>query len=140
MKKQKPIEPRDSDKRRSDVYDFYDQIDNITSMRKYEEYGTYAYLKMIQTGSFKLFDYGRGFLGVQIFVSGHEEGKYCARIWFTTVDDGDFGGWSKEMSKLNASTLVNRIAMDVFSQMKILPSQEELNLKLRPYGMYVDYE
>jgi len=116
------------------------QIKHVTELKKYSEHGTNAYLKMIPTGKIGFFDYGRGFLGVEVFVSGHEEGKYRPRIWFDTSDDGDYGGWGREMSKEDAVKLVDRIANEVFATIEILPTLEEMNLLLRPYGMFVGSE
>lgn len=134
------IRKSDRDKRRQDVYDLYEEIEKAMAMRKYDEYGTPAYLKMVQTGKIEFFDYDRGFLGVEIFVCGNEKDRYCARIWFATIDDGDYGGWSREMGKEEASQLVTRIAKEVFEPMRSLPSLDEMNRMLVKYGVHVGYE
>ncbi len=111
--------------------------------------GTVRYEKMCQRGDLEFFDYGRGFLNVEIYPSldiyGEKDanGKfvnYFCRMWFATIDDGDFGGWAGPMSKEKAQDLCKRIAHEVFEDMVGLPNTEELNKTLRPYGMYVNYE
>ena len=131
-------------------YSKFDGLESLTKLFAIDVVdGTTRYEKMCQTGDLDFYDYGRGFLNVEIYPSADiygekdENGKflnYFCRMWFATIDDGDFGGWSKPMSKENAQELCKRIAREVFEDMVSLPTEKELNEILRPYGMFVGRE
>ena len=131
-------------------YSKFDGIETLTKLFLIDRPdGTTRYEKMCQTGDLDFYDYDRGFLNVEIYpcadICGEkdENGKflnYFCRMWFATIDDGDFGGWSKPMSKEKAEEMCKRIAYEVFEDMVALPTGEELNKILRPYGMFVGYE
>lgn len=125
-----------------EIYEAYDKLQEILTLKKGTNHGLPAFRKMCQTGQCPLSDYNQGFIGVKGYVSSfhQKEGEYVVRLWFGTIDDGDYGGWSKPMSLEKATTLLWRIADEVFVDMLILPNTEDMNLKLRPYGLYVDFE
>jgi len=100
-----------------------------------------GYSKFIQTGDLDFYDYGTGFIDLQIFpVYDIQNNKHYVRIWFGTIDDGDFGGWKEVDNKEKADKLVDKIANEVFKDMVAFPTKKLLNILLRKYGISVDYE
>ena len=128
-----------------DIYSKFRTLGELTKLMKVTPEGSVIeYSKLIQTGDLDFCDYGVGFLNLQIYaLESMEEqykGKYHVRLWFATIDDGDFGGWSVPMEKEEAITLAKRIAEGVFEDMVKFPNQQDLNEMLMPYGMVVGYE
>lgn len=128
-----------------DIYSKFRALGELTKLMKVTPEGSIIeYSKLIQTGDLDFCDYGEGFLNLQIYaLESMEEqykGKYHVRLWFATIDDGDFGGWSIPMEKEEAITLAKRIAEGVFEYMVKFPNQQDLNEMLMPYGMVVGYE
>jgi hypothetical protein len=121
------------------IHDRYEKLEELLVLHRTTRATLPAFFKMCFTGQCPLFDYGRGFLGVFGYVTP-QENEYVVRLWFQTVDDGDYGGWSKSMSFEKAQDTLWKIADEVFTDMQALPNTEDLNKKLRPYGLYVDFE
>lgn len=117
-------------------YNGFEELERLTRLTRTEK----GYAKFIQTGNLNLGDYGRGFIDVEIYTHVNHDRTPSVRLWFGTVDDGDFGGWLVCNFKEQADNLVERIAREVFENMVSLPSEEELNVLLRPYGIYVCHE
>lgn len=117
-------------------YTDFDKLEELTKLTKTER----GYSKFIQTGQLSLCDYGRGFIDLDIYVNKQPNRQPTVRLWFGTIDDGDFGGWRECHSVEYAEKLVEEIANEVFKDMVSFPNDEELNLILRPYGIYVCYE
>lgn len=118
-------------------YADFDKLKELTKLNKTDR----GYAKFIQTGNLSLCDYGRGFIDLEVYTYVSRMDKLArVRIWFGTVDDGDFGGWLVCSSKEQADAIVEAIAHEVFENMIAFPSEAEINVLLRPYGMYVSYE
>lgn len=117
-------------------YTLFSQAEEMMQLTKTKD----GYAKFIQTGALSLYDYGRGFIDLSIEVDNCPGRPPQVRIWFGTIDDGDFGAWVPCASKEDANKLVERIATEVFRDMITFPSDAELNEMLRPYGAYVGYE
>lgn len=117
-------------------YDGFEELVKLTALTKTDK----GYNKFVQTGALGLYDYGRGFIDVSIYRYVDHNRKCYVRIYFGTIDDGDFGGFRLCNSKLEANELVEQIANNIFKNMVTLPSHERLNNLLNPYGMYVNYE
>ena len=117
-------------------YADFDKLEELTKLTKTEE----GYSKFIQTGNLSLYDYDRGFIDLDICVCMDHDKTPRVRIWFGTIDDGDFGGWLVCSSKEQAESIVEAVAHNVFKDMVAFPKDEELNVMLRPYGLYVCYE
>jgi hypothetical protein len=131
----------------NDIYSKFKALEELTKLMKVTPEGSLiTYSKLIQTSELTevVCDYGVGFLNVEIYVMQARESmckeKFCVRIWFATIDDGDFGGWSIPMEKEEAITLAKRIAEGVFEYMVKFPNLQTLNEMLMPYGMVVGYE
>ena len=134
----------------------YSKFDVLKEMTQLMEVGDCQYHsrnefhKMIQLGELNFFDYGRGFINLEISpclnMTGPKDdnGKYyeyVVRMWFANIDDGDFGGWgAKSMSYDKCYEECRRIAEEVFSEMVTFPTADKLNELLRPYGIFVGYE
>ena len=97
------------------------------------------YHKLVQTGELGLYDYKRGFLNFETHAVRVQD-HWQVRVWIASVDDGDFGGWSKPMEKSKALKLVKSIAENVMKDLMVFPTKDKLNAMLRPYGLFVDYE
>lgn len=122
------------------LYDYFDCARDLMRLRSYKNRNGYLeYLKLIQTGKLDFFDYGVGFftLSIRHYI---DVDKHFVRIAIITIDDGDMGAWSKELSEEKAEQLARRIAEYIFENMVAFPTLEELNTQLRPYGMYITHE
>lgn len=97
------------------------------------------YHKLVQTGELELYDYGVGFLNFETYAIKVQD-SWQVRICIASIDDGDFGGWSKPLEKSKALKLVKSIAENVMKDMVVFPSKDKLNAVLREYGLFVDYE
>jgi hypothetical protein len=117
-------------------YAGFEALKQLTKLTKTE----HGYAKFIQTGDLSLCDYGRGFIDLEIYTYLDHAGSPSVRLWFGTIDDGDFGAWLRCNTKEEADNLVEQIALSVFEGMVKFPSDEELNTLLRPYGVYATYE
>jgi hypothetical protein len=126
----------------SNSYSVFNLLRKLQKMRVFKWHdGTTCYAKMIQRGELDHFDYNVGFHDVIVrIIKKHDDGSYAVRIWFKTVDDGDFGGWSNYMKKEEAEKMAERVAKEVFEPMHILPNETELNDMIIPLGMYVGKE
>jgi hypothetical protein len=93
-----------------------------------------SFSKMVQTGEFELFDYGQGFLFVDIYSMVVGDGKSFVRVFISTIDDGGWGAWSQSMTLEQANELVVKVK-DVFDVVT-LPSEAAINEQLRPFGLY----
>lgn len=118
-------------------YRLFDELANLTKMVKNSEHN---YSKMIQSGELveTHFDYGRGYYDVNIYYLYMGEKHYC-RIWFGTIDDGEFGGWNELETKEKAVEMVEK-ARDIFADMVSCPNFNELNLLFRKIGVYLSNE
>ncbi len=114
-------------------YEIFDKLKELTKLTSIEN----GYAKMIQTGDLNFWDYGTGFLDISIYYLYSHNGEHCVRIWFGTIDDGDFGAWKHMKTEKEARELIERVANEVFKDMVTLPTQEILNELLRKYGVYV---
>ena len=131
-----------------DKYKRFDCIKELMELTFFEnEINEKNWLKIVQTGEFELWDYGRGFLAVEAYVIQEYVGgdigfseKYQVRIYFSNIDDGDAGAWSQPMTLEEANELADKVAKEVFKDMVALPTMEELNKQLRNYKLYITHE
>jgi hypothetical protein len=87
------------------------------------------------------FDYNRGLLVVSIGVYGNSEMtpvtySTCMSIW--NIDDGSWRAESKHFDTIGeAQELADRVSDEFEDKIRTkLPSEEDLNEFLRPFGMY----
>ena len=116
-------------------YSDFEKLKDLTTITKTER----GFSKFIQTGQLDFHDYGRGFIDLEVYAYTNLEASYV-RIWFGTIDDGDFGGWRTVDSHEKAEKITKEIAENVFKDMVAFPTKDELNILLRKYGIAVDYE
>lgn len=128
-------------------YDRFDILRKIQTMIEIpypEDHATYGgairYEKMIQTGDLEHFDYNVGFLNVSVSPCRWKDDDWCVRIYFATIDDGDFGGRSVVMDRDECIKLTEQVANEVFRDLDRLPCKDELNVMLRPYRIYCSEE
>lgn len=114
-------------------YNLFRQIEKLCTI---EKTGEFRYNKMIQSGNLVQthWDYGRGYYDVSIYYIFSNNIHFC-RIYFGTIDDGDFGSWTERKSKEKAIELIEK-AKDIFSEMVVCPEYNELNLLFRDLGIY----
>lgn len=105
----------------------------------YDDMNSCEYHKLVQSGELELYDYKLGFLNFETYAIKVQD-YWQVRIWIASADDGDFGGWSKPMTKHKALDTVRGIAENVMKDMVVFPSKDKLNAMLREYGLFVDYE
>ena len=114
-------------------YDLFDKLKQHTSIKSE---GEAQYLKMVQKGELDLGDYGHGFLCLRLYAYTDAKDKHYVRIYISNVDDGGYGAWS-ERETLEECVAVVEKAVTVFKDMTAFPSLDELNVLLRPFGVYV---
>lgn len=129
------------------VYDLFDQIRPLMGLVEQPKAVTsevmgVEYLKLVQTGGLSevCCDYGLGFLCVSISTVSPEDGNFCTRVFFHTLDDGDYGAWGKPFSAFEDAQANTKRVAEVFRDMVALPSPEDLNALLRPLGLYAGRE
>ena len=115
-------------------YDLFQQLRELCELK---QTGKHSYNKMMQSGELvnTHHDYGRGYYDVSIQYFKDYKDKHQCRIWFGTIDDGDYGSWNECETKEEAVNLVEN-ACDMFQAMTVLPGHEELNEKFRKLGIY----
>lgn len=121
----------------------FDEIEKLLEIKKT---GDHEYSKMTITGKCSLFDYNKGVIHISIkpVVSWLRQKVnnplcYQARVCYSTVDDGTYGGWSKYMTKEDAEALCDKLA-DYYKDITVLPSDERVNKDLVYFGMYLTNE
>lgn len=117
-------------------YSDFEKLKQLTALTKTHR----GYSKFIQTGDLGLHDYNTGFIDLEIYVDKDARGDPFFRMRFGTIDDCDFGAFLYCHSIKYGTDLVEQVAKNVFEHMVAFPSHEKLNLLLRPYGVYVNYE
>lgn len=124
------------------IYDKFKALDSLFELEVIPNVRRgLRYEKLVLTGNSDINDYGAGYLNISLFTSYNYTSKnYQLRCVFNSIDDTDFGGWSKEMSFDEVEDLKIRIAYRVLKDLRILPSVDKINMLLLPYGMYVNYE
>jgi hypothetical protein len=95
--------------------------------------------KFVQTSS-DYFDYGVGFLEVILAVYKSTEDEVGVCLLLATIDDGGYVARRVVKDKLEAHTLINNIAENLIKEMVVLPSLEQFNTLLRPYGLFLHSE
>lgn len=116
-------------------YNYFEQLNELTRM---EQTADFKYNKMIQTGQLDFWDYGTGYIDLCIYYLYQNDNHIC-RIWFGTIDDGDFGCWKVCKNEKAAKNLVKK-AVKFFTPMITFPTKDTLNLELNKIGLHVDYE
>ena len=118
----------------------YDVFDEITQLCKITKTGKYKYNKIIQSGELAKthYDYGLGYYDVCIYYMFIRD-KHVCRIWFGTIDDGDFGSWTECETKEEAIKLVKK-SKNIFSEMIICPNYRDLNLLFKDLGIFFHLE
>jgi hypothetical protein len=113
-------------------YKLFEELERLCSI---EKTGEYQYNKMIQSGKLinTHWDYNRGFYDVCIYYL-YISGKHACRIWFGTIDDGDFGSWNYFDTKEEAINLVEK-AVNIFKDIITCPTYDELNELFLPIGI-----
>jgi hypothetical protein len=123
------------------MYENFNKLAEIRKLRTFIENGITTYQIFLPTGDLNFSDYGRGYLCVNLYLYDRHspEGKTQIRIVFLTADDGDFGGWGGFLEKDKAEDVL-KTCVELFDSMYCLPSQEDLNSQLQPFGIQVNYE
>ena len=96
------------------------------------------YNKLIQSGDLKetLWDYNVGFYDVSMsYFQLGGKGLHTCRVYFHTIDDGDFGSWNDFETKEEAIELLEKI-IKKFKDIHRCPTQDKLNEMFRNIGVY----
>jgi len=115
-------------------------MNEMRAKQKIVQTGEYKWNKLIQSGDLakEHHDYGVGFYDLSIYHFYFDKQHFC-RVWFGTIDDGDFGSWNDFETKEEALILLEKIVKK-FDQIDRLPSSEELNKEFRDIGVYFTHE
>ena len=102
--------------------------------------------KIVFKGACELCDYSTGYLSLSIFpyldmqtVLGGNPDAWQARFTIINIDDTMISGWSRNMSMEKVNLIVAEIAKE-FEDVTTLGTLEEINLILKPYGIYAVIE
>lgn len=123
------------------MYEKFKKLEKLFKLEvKFDLFGL-RYDKIVLTGESEIPDYGKGYLNISLFTFYKNKTKnYQVRCVFNSIDDTDFGGWSKEMSFDEAEELKSEIAYNILKELRVLPSIDEINSLLMPYGIYIYFE
>lgn len=115
-------------------YKLFDELAELCSLKKT---GDHAYNKMVQSGDLveTHWDYERGYYDVRIYYL-YMQGQHQCRIWFGTIDDGDYGSWNECETKEKAIELVEKAA-NILKDITVCPSHNKLNELFIPIGIYL---
>ena len=93
----------------------YERFEELQALTRMEKTGEYSWNKMIQTGGLSLHDYSTSYIDLSIYYLLQNKKHYC-RIWFGTIDDGEFGSWNEFDTAKKAKELVDK-AVNFFNDM-----------------------
>lgn len=116
----------------------YDLFNKLRDLCVLEKTGEHSYNKMVQSGGLveTHWDYECGYYDVNVHYFKDYQDKHQCRIWFGTIDDGDFGSWNECETKEKAVELVEKAA-NIIKDINVCPPFNELNLLFRPIGIYL---
>ena len=119
----------------------YDLLREMREKQKIIQTGENEYNKLIQSGDLakEHYDYGVGFYDVSISYIKLVNSPHSCRVYFNTIDDGDFGSWNDFETKEEALNLLEKVVKK-FEDITRLPSSEELNVMFREIGVYFCFE
>lgn len=116
----------------------YDLLKEIKKKQEIVQTSEYCFNKLIQSGDLakEHYDYNVGFYDISIFYFqlADKNIHYC-RVWFGTIDDGDFGSLNSFDTKEEALELLDKIKEE-FKDIDKCPSSTELNILFRNIGVY----
>jgi hypothetical protein len=100
------------------------------------------YSKLCITNDFELFDYDRGIVCLQAYVTATPgiDDSNRVRIIITNIDDGMWAAESPCMGLTEAKSLLHLVAKEVLANLHLLPTNEKLNELLIPYKIYGVFE
>lgn len=128
------------------IYERFDKLQELLQVEDMPERP--GWTKMMQTGNIGLYDYGRGFLCLGVYLwpthppypAGLDASRtYSVRMYLATVDDGDWGGWSAPLSISKGMKVVQDLK-EQFKDMVALPTETEFNRIIQPFGLYCTTE
>lgn len=122
-------------------YDLLRQMSKNQEIVRFEEEDRISYHKLIQSGDLakEHYDYGVGFYDVSMSYIKLANSPHSCRVYFHTIDDGDFGSWNDFETKEEALALLEKV-VEKFKDITRLPSSEELNVMFRKLGVYFCFE
>ena len=123
------------------MYNFYERMDKIQELMRGETAKTPSaaeFQKIVQTGTCEVFDYGTGLLCLAVYTVNHG-GRFCVRLSLSSSDDSSGGAWSQYMSLAKCFKLFDK-TVKLVEDIVTLPSLAELNVVLRPVGLYAVVE
>lgn len=120
------------------IYDTFNKLKELTQITKINN----GYSKFIQTGNLELFDYNRGFIYFEIYsYKEPSDTDWQIHLSFSTIDDGGLSGWSNYIkTKEKADEIIEKIVNNVFKDMVSFPTVYKLNIMLRPYNIYIEFD
>ena len=116
-------------------YHVFRQLRELTKLTKTD----YGLSKFVQTSS-DYSDYCFGFLEVVLSIYKTTKGEAVVCLVLATIDDGGYVAKRTVSDELEAHILINDIAENLIKDMVVLPSFEQFNTSLRPYGLFLQSE
>jgi len=116
----------------------YNLFNEINKLCELTQTGEHQYNKMVHTGLLEFCDYNTGLLDICMYYL-YQDNNHIVRIWFGTIDDGDFGSWTICDSKEEALELLNKV-VDKFKDITVLPTINQLNKEFEKLKIYFCYE
>ncbi len=107
------------------------------NMEKIDDYNYSKFIKSHEL-AYEHCDYGVGYYDVHISYKLNNKQHYC-RVFFDTIDDGDFGSWTFCESKEEALILLDKIVAK-FNNIDKCPCISELNSLFKDIGVYFERE
>lgn len=92
-------------------------------------------------GDFQLMDYNTGLLTCHLWLTKHEtQDLWSVRLYVGNMDDGDWAANSNYLPKDEAISVLNNVKAEWDRTIHIkLPSCEDMNKFLEPFGMWGDF-
>lgn len=114
----------------------YEVFQKLEQLLKLEKTGEFSYNKIVISGELSKshYDYDSGFYDVSISYLLYQN-KHLVRVWFGTIDDGDFGSWNEFTNKDDALSLLEKIVQK-FEKITVCPSINDLNKDFLKIGVY----
>lgn len=120
---------------------FHSTLKAIDSMCKVQREikgdGTLDMWRIIPTGDLEFYDHGVGFLCVHVCatIAWPDRQLYSCSVHFATIDDVDLDGGARNMTLIEANTMVEQVMASVFEPMHKLPHIEDLQQQLSRFGI-----
>lgn len=128
-----------------DIYEMFERAEVLFAPVEYTKLVTNgesgpALVKMVTASASDIHSYDRGLLIVQVYIrniGGSGPESFQPQVHIASIDDGGAHGWGPTYPTLAEAIKPAQDIIAYFRKMNELPTLEELNLDLRPFGIYI---